>query len=279
MTPIFIAALFALSAAATWGTGDFIGGLNARRVGAFHALLLSFPFGLLALLIVALITREAMSAPVDLIWGAVGGLFGTAGFLCMLQGFAVGRMSIVAPVSAVLAAAIPVLISAYGEGLPRELQLLGFALAFFAIWMLSHRAHDEAKSSGFALAVFAGLGFGLFFTTLDRIGAGAVFWPLVASRLVATLLLAAIALLTRRPLVPANPPLGLIMASGVLDVSGNFLFLMAVQTGRLDVASVLVSLYPAITVLWATFVAKEHITRLQTVGVAVAVFAIALITV
>jgi uncharacterized membrane protein len=104
------------------------------------------------------------------------------------------------------------------------------------------------------------------------------FW-LVASRLTATLLLAAIAVLTRRPLVPPNPPLGLIMASGVLDVSGNFLFLRAVQTGRLDIASVLVSLYPAITVLWATFVAKERITRLQTLGVAVAVFAIALITV
>ncbi len=279
MSTSLIAALFALAAAVTWGTGDFTGGLNARRVGAFHALLLSFPFGLLALLIVAFLTREPMSAPADLIWGAVGGLFGTAGFICMLQGFAVGRMSIVAPVSAVLAAAIPVLISAYGEGLPRKVQLLGFALAFAAIWMLSHREHDEARSSGFALAVFAGLGFGFFFATLDRIGDGAVFWPLVASRLMATLLLAAIALLTRRPLVPPSPPLGLIMAAGVLDVSGNFLFLRAVQTGRLDVASVLVSLYPAVTVLWATLVAKERITRLQTVGVAVVVFAIALITV
>jgi drug/metabolite transporter (DMT)-like permease len=279
MSPTFLAALFALSAAVTWGTGDFTGGLNARRIGPFHALLLSFPIGLLALLIMAFATHEPMSAPADLAWGAVGGLFGTAGFLCMLQGFAVGRMSIVAPVSAVLAAAIPVIFSAFSESVPRILQLLGFALAFVAIWMLSHREHDEAKSSGLALAVFAGLGFGLFFTTLDRIGAGAVFWPLVASRLVATLLLAAIAVLTRRPLMPANPPVGLIMASGVLDVSGNFLFLRAVQTGRLDIASVLVSLYPAITVLWATFVAKEHITRLQTVGVAVAVFAIALITV
>ncbi len=279
MSTSILAAFFALSAAVTWGTGDFTGGLNARRVGAFHALLISLPFGFLALLLVAMVTREPMSAPADLIWGAVGGLFGTAGFLCMLQGFAIGRMSIVAPVSALLAAAIPVLISAYGEGLPGELQLLGFALAFAAIWMLSHRKHDEAKSSGFALAVFAGLGFGLFFTTLARIGDGAVFWPLVASRLTATLVLVAIALLTRRPLIPSNPPFGLIVASGVLDVSGNFLFLRAVQTGRLDIASVLVSLYPAITVLWATFVAKEHMTRLQVLGVITAVAAIAMITV
>jgi drug/metabolite transporter (DMT)-like permease len=220
-----------------------------------------------------------MSAPVDLVWGAVGGLFGTTGFLCMLRGFAIGRISIVAPVSALIAAAIPVLFSAYGEGLPSAVKLFGFALAFASVWMLSSREHDQAKNSGFAFAVFAGLGFGLFFTTLDFIGDGAVFWPLAANRLTAILLLAAAAVLTKRRLIPAHPPVGTIIASGVLDVSGNFLFLRAVQTGRLDVATVLVSLYPAVTVLWATIVAKEHLTRLQAIGVAVAVFAIALITV
>jgi uncharacterized membrane protein len=279
MQPSLRATIFALSAAVVWGTGDFTGGYNARRVGAFHALLLSFPFGLLALLTAALLSHEPMSAPVDLIWGAVGGFFGAAGFLCMLQGFAVGRMGVVAPVSAVLAAALPVIFAAFSEGIPAGLKLLGFGLAFVSIWLLSQRREDEAKSSGFVLAVFAGLGFALFFITLDQISPGAMFWPLVVSRIMATLLLIVLTLATKRTLLPAKPPYALLAASGVLDVSGNLLFLRAVQTGRLDIASVLVSLYPAITVLLARVVEKEHLTRLQIFAVVLAVAAIALITV
>jgi drug/metabolite transporter (DMT)-like permease len=279
MSATFLATIFALSAAVVWGTGDFTGGYNARRVGAFHALLLSFPFGLIALLIAAFVSGEPMSAPADLVWGAVGGLFGAAGFLCMLQGFAVGRMGVVAPVSAVLAAALPVVYAAFSEGVPSGLKLFGFGLAFVSIWLLSQRRVDEAKSSGFILAVFAGLGFALFFITLDRISPGATFWPLVVSRIMATLLLIVLTLATKRSLLPAKPPYALLAASGVLDVSGNFLFLRAVQTGRLDIASVLVSLYPAITVLLARIVEKEHLTQLQIFAVVLAVASIALITV
>lgn len=278
MQPSVLAAIFALSAALVWGTGDFTGGYNARRIGALHALLLSFPFGLLALLAAALLTGEPMSAPGDLVWGAVGGLFGAAGFLCMLQGFAVGRMGIVAPVSAVLAAAVPTVFAAFSEGLPSRVQLLGFGLAFVSIWLLSQRREDEAKSSGFLLAVFAGLGFGLFFITLDRISGAATFWPLVVSRLMATLLLAVITRLSKQPLLPAKPPYPLLAASGVLDVAGNLLFLRAVQTGRLDIASVLVSLYPGVTVLLARLIEKEHLSRVQIFAVGLAVAAIALIT-
>jgi uncharacterized membrane protein len=279
MQPSALAAIFALSAALVWGTGDFTGGYNARRIGALHALLLSFPFGQLALLAAALLTGEPMSAPADLAWGALGGLFGAAGFLCMLQGFAVGRMGIVAPVSAVLAAAVPVAFAAFTEGMPGGVKLLGFGLAFVSIWLLSQRREDEAKSSGFLLAVFAGLGFGLFFITLDRISGAATFWPLVVSRLMATLLLAVITRLSKQPLLPAKPPYALLAASGVLDVAGNLLFLRAVQTGRLDIASVLVSLYPGVTVLLARLIEKEHLSRVQIFAVGLAVAAIALITV
>jgi drug/metabolite transporter (DMT)-like permease len=179
----------------------------------------------------------------------------------------------------VLAAALPVIFAAFSEGIPAGLKLLGFGLAFVSIWLLSQRREDEAKSSGFVLAVFAGLGFALFFITLDQISPGAMFWPLVVSRIMATLLLIVLTLATKRTLLPAKPPYALLAASGVLDVSGNLLFLRAVQTGRLDIASVLVSLYPAITVLLARVVEKEHLTRLQIFAVVLAVAAIALITV
>jgi drug/metabolite transporter (DMT)-like permease len=275
----FVAAFLALSAALTWGTGDFTNGLAARRVGAFHALLVSFYFGFAALIITALIFSEPFPAAVDLFWGVLAGLAGTAGFLCLLQGFATGRMSIVAPVSAVIGAGIPVVVSMFTEGLPNEIQFIGFALAFTSIWILTRHDGDEKLSSGIGLALLAGLGFGAFFTLLDQIGESAFFWPLVVMRLVATLLLITIAFATRRPLIPKNPPMGLLAAAGLLDVGGNVFFLQAVHTGRLDVAAVLVSLYPAVTVLWAALIAKEHLSPLQMFGVALAVTAITLITI
>ncbi len=275
----FIAALFALSAAVAWGTGDFTSGLATRRIGPFHTLLISFAVGLLGVMTLALVTFEKLPAPVDLAWGAAASLLGTTGFVFMLRGFAIGRMSIVAPVSAVLAAAIPVLITAFFEGLPGYIQLLGFALAFVSIWLLSQREQDEGRPAGIGLALLAGFGFGLFFVALDQISEGAVFWPLVAGRLAACTVLAGFAIATRRRLIPAAAPWGLLVLAGGLDVGGNFFFLSAVQTGRLDIAAVLVSLYPAVTVLLAMLIVKEKMTRVQAISVAMAIVAIALITI
>ncbi|MEX2161643.1 MAG: DMT family transporter [Anaerolineales bacterium] len=279
MSASLLAATFALTAAVVWGTGDFVSGLSARRIGAIYTLLLSFVFGLAALLLLAILTAEPLPPLIDLGWGVLAGMLGTGGFIFMLRGFTVGRMSIVAPISAVLAAAIPVLFAAYSQGLPHELQLLGFALAFASIWLLSSQGNEVGKPAGIGLAVLAGLGFGLFFTLLDQISEGVVFWPLVASRLVAASLLAGYFILVRQPLVPSKPPWGLLLASGLLDVGGNFFFLQAVQTGRLDLSAVLVSLYPAVTVLLALLIAKERMSRVQAVGVLIALLAIVLITV
>lgn len=272
-----LAAIYALSAAVTWGSGDFTSGMAARRIGAFHALLISFGFGLLALLVTVAGLGEPFPPMADLVWGTVAGLFGTAGFLSMLQGFVVGRMGVVAPVSAILGAGIPVVIAGFSLGPPGTIQVLGFFVAFASIGLLSLKDETSPRPSGFGFAVTAGLGFGLFFTSLDQIEVG-VYWPLVASRVVAILALALFALVTRRPLLPAEPPVALLVLAGVLDVLGNLLFLLATQTGRLDVASVLVSLYPAVTVLLAALIAKEHLNRLQTLGVILAVAATALIT-
>jgi drug/metabolite transporter (DMT)-like permease len=279
MDSSLIAAVYALAAAFVWGTGDFTSGFAARRIGAFHALLVSFTFGLIAIVGVTLASGEPMPAARDMVWGAVAGLLGTGGFMAMLQGFATGRISVVAPVSAVLTAGIPMLIGAITIGLPRELQLAGCVLALVSMWLVSLRDEKERSPSGFSYAVLAGIGFAAFFTALDQISEGAVFWPLVASRLTSTLLLAGIALARRQPVVPKGSPMGVLVFAGILDVLGNLLFLMALQTGRLDIASVLVSLYPGVTVLLAAFILKERMTRLQAFGVVLAIVAIAMITV
>jgi drug/metabolite transporter (DMT)-like permease len=241
--------------------------------------LITYTVGLSALVVVALARSEVIPPATDLMWGALAGLSGMLGLGFLLRGFATGLMGIVAPVSAVLAAAIPVIFTAFTEGLPGELQLLGFGLALVSIWMLSRPEPLGGRPRGFGLAMLAGLGFSGFFIMLSLVGENAVFWPLVSGRLAACVLMAAFALSTRRSVFPPRALLGLLVLIGMLDVSGNLFFLRAVQTGRLDISAVLVSLYPAVTAILARLLAREHMARLQVLGVITAVLAIVLITI
>jgi drug/metabolite transporter (DMT)-like permease len=242
-------------------------------------MLIPYVISFIILVSTALLRREQFSQPADLMWGALAGILVMAGYGFLLRGFSSGRMGIVAPVSGVLATAIPVIFAAFSEGLPRGLQLLGFVLALVSIWMLSRPEKFGSRPAGLGLALLAGAGFGGFFTALDQVGENAVFWPLAAGRLTACVLMVAFAFSTGRSLIPQVPPLVLLTLLGLLDVGGNLFFLLAVQIGRLDVAAVLASLYPAVTTILAWLINKEHMTRLQVMGAAVAVLAIALITI
>lgn len=279
MESSFLAAVFALSAATAWGSGDFSGGLAARRIGPFHTVLISYSIGLIALALAALARHENLPPPADLMWGALAGLAGMAGLGFLFRGFAIGRMGIVAPVSAILATAIPVIFAALTEGLPGELQLLGFGLALVSIWLLSRPEKLGGRPAGLGMAILAGLGFGTFFTALGQVGESAIFWPLVAGRVAACALMAVIAVSRRRSVNPQIFPLGLLALAGTLDVAGNLFFLLAIQSGRLDIAAVLGSLYPAVTAVLAWLIAREHMAGLQVAGVALAILAIVLITV
>ena len=274
----FLAALFALTAATCWGAGDFTGGLATRRSDAFRSVLITYSVGLAALAIVSLIRAEKLPPLADLGWGAVSGLTGMIGLGLLYRGFAIGRMGIVAPVSAVLATMLPVVFNALTEGLPNELQFVGFGVALAGIWLLSRPERVGSRLEGLGLAVGAGLAFGSFFIMLDQVGKNAVFWPLIAGRAAACAAMIIFALSTHRPVLLRQSPLGLLALAGVLDVSGNLFFLLAVQTGRLDVTAVLGSLYPAVTAVLARLVIKEHLTRLQLIGVSAALLAIVLIT-
>ncbi|HET9913710.1 MAG TPA: DMT family transporter [Anaerolineales bacterium] len=279
MESALLAVLFALSAAAAWGSGDFTGGLASRRVGPFHTVFIAYTVGLLALVLVALVRGEQFPPVSDLMWGALAGLSGMVGLGFLMRGFVSGRMGIVAPVSAVLAAAIPVVFTAFTEGLPRQLQLLGFGLALISIWMLSRPERFGSHPAGLGMAFLAGLGFSGFFIAIGQVSDAAVFWPLVAGRLAACTVMAVFALSTRRPLIPSPFPFALLVLAGILDVAGNLFFLLAMQLGRMDVTAVLGSLYPAVTAILAWLLTKEHMARLQVIGVALAVLAIVVITI
>jgi drug/metabolite transporter (DMT)-like permease len=278
MDASLLAILLALAAAVAWGAGDFAGGLASRRVDAFRTVLISYSVGLSALVIVVLARAEPLPPPADLAWGALSGLSGMIGIVSLFRGFVAGRMGIVAPVSAVLTAAIPVIFNALTEGLPGGLQLAGFGFGLVGVWMLSRPDRLGGRPEGLGLAVLAGVGLAGFFIALDQVGETAVFWPLVAGRVVGCTAMAAYVLATHRPVLSREIPLGLLALVGLLDAAGNLFFLLATQLGRLDVTAVLGSLYPAVTAILAWLVLKERMTRLQVAGVGAAVAAIVLIT-
>lgn len=242
-------------------------------------MLVTYGVGLLAYVALALGRLERLPPTSDLLWAALAGLCGMLGVGFLFRGFAIGRMGIVAPVSAVFATIIPVVFAAVTSGLPKELQLAGFGLALVSIWLISRRERlGAARPAGLVMALLAGLGFGGFFTALGQVGDSAVFWPLAAARLSACLVMLAFALFTRRSVIPPLGPLRMLLLAGVLDAAGNVFFLLAIQSGRLDVAAVLGSLYPGVTAILAWLISGERMVRLQVVGVAVAILAIILIT-
>lgn len=278
MNTSFLAASLALSAAVCWGAGDFSGGIATRRSDPFRSVLLIYSIGLAALLIIALSRAEALPPFADLAWGALAGLFGLVGILLLFRGFATGRMGIVAPVSGVLATALPVVFNALTQGLPGYLQLAGFTIALIGIWLISRPERFGGRPAGLGLAILAGLCFGSFFITLDQVSKASTFWPLVAGRAASVAAMLIFALATRRQIEFKQLPWGFFGLAGILDVAGNLFFLLAIQNGRLDVGAVLGSLYPAVTAMLARFTIKESITRLQVIGVSAAMVAIVLIT-
>ncbi len=280
LNPELAAVTFGLLSALSWGAGDFNGGLATRKTSVVGVVFISHLAGWILLAGLALITGEALPAAADMIWGAVAGLVGLIGLVALYRALASGHMGIAAPVSGVLTAALPVVFSIGTRGLPHAAQLVGFGLAFLAIWFVSFTRTGRHEAGNIGMALLAGCGFGIFFILLDQVQAGAVFWPLVAARTVTTTVMAAVLLVNRRSNLLPNGRglLGLVLLSSVLDAAGNVFFLAAAQAGRLDIAAVVSSLYPASTLLLARFFLKETLSRMQLAGVLVALAAIVLIT-
>lgn len=272
------AILLGLTSALSWGAGDFCGGVASKRNSAYSVVFFSQAVGLLALVGVALLFGEPLPALPDLLWGMGAGLAGLSGILALYRGLADGRMGIVSPLAAVMTAMIPVLFGLWTVGAPGAPQLAGFGVALVAVWFISRGdgiSRPQARDIG--LGLFAGLGFGIFFVIIGQTSETAVLWPLVAARCASLSTLLLVALFTRRTIIPPASQLPLLALTGILDTGGNVFYALAARAGRLDVAAVLASLYPASTVLLARWMLKEELTRWQQVGVAGALAAVALI--
>lgn len=270
---------FALAASLSWGAGDFSGGVATRRAKVLSVVITAHAIGLILLIALALIWSEPFPTTLDIFWGSVAGLAGAVGVVAFYQSLSVGRMGIIAPITAMLSAAVPVLFGVFFEGLPGPLQLIGFVLALIAVGLISGLGVVKGRPKGLGLAFLAGLGFGSFFILISQVSHGAIFWPLASARLTSFLFLLAVILIRRQKVLPKMSVLPVVFLAGALDVAGNVFFVLATHAGRLDVAAILSSLYPAVTVLLASIFLKERVTRLQTIGIIVALVAIPLISV
>lgn len=279
-----MAYVLALLSAAAYGAADFLGGMATRRATAVSAVIVSQAAGLILLLLVLPFLPETVVTTADIAWGAVAGLAGGSGVAILYRALAIGPMSIVAPLTAVFAAALPVFAGlALGERLSST-TTLGIALAAIAIVLIGQEQSSARRGvthsvspRGITLAIVAGLLVGVFFVSLERTSAASGLWPLVPARLVAISLFAATALAGRRPVLVPRSVAAVAIGAGAVDMLANALYLIAVQQGPLSVVATLASLYPASTIVLARFVLGERWSKLQAAGIATAVGATTLI--
>jgi drug/metabolite transporter (DMT)-like permease len=272
----FVPTSYALAAVFAWGTSDFLGGYASRRANAFLLTTLAHASGLLFMLLLAVRSHAQFPSPPSQWWAVVGGISGGAALAIFYRALAAGRMGLVAPVAAVLGAAIPAIFLMTTQGPPGVIHLAGFVVAVVGIWLIS-RTEDGKGPEGIGLALLAGLGFAGFFLGISQAKDGSPEWLAAISRVGALMVTGLIALVQGkfRDMTPASAGWGLL--AGCLDTSGTALFLWATRTGRLDSAVVLTSLYPAVTVVLARLFLDEHFTRRKALGMLAALLAVPMI--
>ena len=267
---------FSLAAVFSWGTSDFLGGYGARRANAFLLTAIAHLSGLLLMAGVALATHAPFPSGTAIAWALVGGFSGGGALAIFYRALASGRMGLTAPVAAVLGAVIPTVFGMFREGLPQRAQVIGFALAAAGIWLIS-RTEDDSPPEGIGMAALAGIGFAGYYLCIKQAGDGSAFWIASISKVASFTLTGLIVLIGRsaRQIDLRGITLGVV--AGCLDVIGSVLFIRASQTGRLDAAVVLSSLYPAVTVLLARLILREHFTRWKALGMLAALLAVPMI--
>jgi drug/metabolite transporter (DMT)-like permease len=288
----------ALPAALTYGIADFAGGLAARRAPVLVVTAVAQAAGLLTLLpVVGLVAGRPSVAALGI--GVLAGFAGVSGLLLYLRALAVGPMGVVAPLSAVISAGLPLAVGILGGEHLGPVAVLAIAAAMAAILLATAGTRqDSAASTGLLLGLAAGAGFGLFFVGLDATPPDSGLWPLLAGRVASVTLLAGLVLRHHLPLPSRTPvaslasehgksgvqargvarsrtpsPTVLMLVSGVFDTLANVLFLLATRVGDLGISAVVVSLYPVVVVLLARVVLTERLTRTQLLSAAFALVA------
>jgi len=272
----------ALLSAFGYGISDFVGAIASRRVAALRVVLVSYPIALVILAVLAMAVGGEINQGA-VFWGALCGVSQAFGIWWFYAALGSGPISVVSPLTAILVAGIPV-----GAGLvlgerPSAIAAVGVVLALVAVVLVSRETTDQdVAPHKFTptvawLTVGSGLAFGLNFVLIHQAPVDAKLWPLVFARLSASVLVLVIAAVSANLRPPRGTPLRLAMLAALLDAGANVAMLLALQASYLSLAGVLMSLYPAVTVLLAIVVLRERVTRWQVLGMVVAVGAVAMI--
>lgn len=271
------AAALALAAAASWGVGDFFGGLKSRSLNPIAVLIVAQPIGL-TLLAIWVAVRGQGPPGSSVLWACLAAVLGTTGLIAFYKGMAAGALSIVAPIAGA-GAAIPVIWGlAHGDH-PSGYQELGFAAALIGVVLASFERRPEAArlAAGVGWAAIAMLAFGAYYIPMHEASHGDFLWAAFVFRLTSTTLIAA-AWLVLRPPSARRADLPVLASIGILDTGGNVFFAAASAKGLVSVVSILASLYPVVTVLLARAVLNERVHRSQELGIVLALAGIVLIS-
>lgn len=274
-----------LCSAASWGGSDFVGGMGARRAPALLIVASGHIFSFLLLLGYCLLIRLPLPGTHSLIFALIGGFEGSIALAVFYRALSMGAMGITAALTGLLTALVPVLYSFFTDGLPNPLSACGLAAALVAICLITlsppkGAPADDARPSSrpaLLLAATAGLMFGTQLILFKIASPGGVVATMTAGRAAGGLAMVLV-LLVAPPKGPWKGFWGTGIAAGLLDTAGNLFYLRATQIGRLDVAAVVCSLYPAVTILLAALVLHERPSGRQITGMALALGAVMLLS-
>jgi drug/metabolite transporter (DMT)-like permease len=308
--PQFAPAACSLAAVFIWGTSDFTGGYASRRANAFVFTAFSHLCALVLMVVLALAQHASLPSRTTILWALLAGGIGGFSLAIFYRALAEGKMGLTAPIAALLGAAIPTLADIAIEGAPHAWTFAGFALAIVAIWLITRaeparkpepddklnewgrallpvptqpcdQIDDEEKTGavpkGVAVAALAGVGFAAFYLCIRQAGAGSPLWIAAVSRLASFIVTAVAVISTGAPIRLDLPGAAMAAVAGSFDITGSALFIFASQHGRLDEAVVISSLYPAVTVILARLVLKEHFSRWRFIGLLAALAAVPMI--
>jgi uncharacterized membrane protein len=273
----YIPAAYSLTAVGVWGASDFLGGVGARRANAFLFTAIVHLSGMIMVGSVALITHAPFPGTTSLVWSLIAGSLGGFSLIFFYRALARGNMGLIAPVAAVLSAAIPTLVTAFAEGFPGLRHVFGFILAGIGVWLISRTEGAAGRPEGIGVAVLAGVGFAGFYICIHHAGNASALWVATCSRSASFMVTAGIVLFGRYMGKIPVPVLAISVIAGILDITGSVVFIRAAQVGRLDSAVVISSLYPVVTVLLARAFLHEHFSRARTIGMVAALAAVPMI--
>jgi len=274
--------LLALCAAAVYGVADYSGGRASRTVSPIVVTAIGQGCGLLFLVVIVLASGVPTPPATDWFWGGIGGIAGASGLLAFYKAMGSGFMAIVAPVSAVTATAVPVIVGLSLGERPSVLSLCGIPVALVAIALISDILgpnHRRAPRKIFIMAFGAGSVFGSLFVILGHTSDNSGLWPVLAMRVTSVPFMFMVMYFTKNKPSAARPQLKFVAGSGILDTAANALYLLAVRHGLMSIVATINSFYPASTLLLAVGLDKEKIHRPQAIGLVLAGVALIMITV